>query len=177
MSPCPLWHYSDSTTLGDCEPCPDGYDCDTGVKVACLAGFYSSAQDQTCLSCPPGFSCAATVGTPSVCAGGTYSLGGASSCTACPSDYYSEEGNAYCTPVPPGFKINSASNGLTVCAHKTYSDWGTTTCTTCPDGYLCPEKTQFYTSELSCPRGSYCIGGVQTLCPAGTFGIKERGIS
>jgi hypothetical protein len=33
------------------------------------------------------------------------------------------------------------------------------------------------TGELSCPRGSYCVAGVQTLCPAGTFGIKERAVS
>lgn len=64
-----------------------------------------------------------------------------------------------------------------MCAHKTYSDWGDTTCTTCPDGYLCPEKTQFPISQLSCPRGYYCIAGEQFPCPAGYFGIKERGVS
>ena len=60
----------------------------------------------------------------------------------------------------------------------TYSEWGGQTCLTCPNGYLCPEKTDFgYMTELSCPRGSYCIAGVQTLCPDGTYGVKERGIS
>ena len=87
-------------------------------------------------------------------------MGGQHTCATCPADYYAEEGNAYCTPVPPGFRINDANDGLTVCLHKTYSDWGDTTCTTCKDGFLCPEKTQFYTGELSCPRGSYCIAGV-----------------
>lgn len=160
LAPCPIWHYADSTTEGDCLPCPDGYDCSTGVKVACDAGTYSSAQDFGCLTCPEGFYCPSLAGSPTVCPGGEYSLGGASSCSTCGSDYYSEEGNAYCTPVPPGFKINSDSDGLTVCAHKTYSDWGETTCSTCPDGYLCPEKTGFYTAYLGCPQGSYCVAGV-----------------
>jgi hypothetical protein len=177
LAPCPIWHYADSSTTGDCMPCLDGYDCTKGIKESCPAGTYSSAQDMTCLTCPPGYYCAAQVATPTVCAGGTYSLGGASSCSTCPTDYYSEEGNQYCTPVPQGFKINSGSNGLTVCAHKTYSDWGETTCSTCPDGYLCPEKTGFYTQELKCPQGSYCAAGVQTLCPAGTYGIKEAATS
>jgi len=68
--------------------------------------------------------------------------------------------NAFCSPVPPGMRINDAGNGLTVCPHKTYSDWGDKTCIVCPNRYLCPEKTQFYTGELSCPRGSYCVAGV-----------------
>lgn len=161
MAPCPVWHYALSgITSGDCLPCPDGYNCITGLPVACLAGTYSSAQDFECLQCPPGYSCGAAVGYPTPCPGGFYSLGSAETCEPCPTDYYAEEGNAYCSPVPPGHRINDNSDGITVCPHKTMSDWGDTICSDCPDGYLCPEKTQMNTAELACPRGSYCEKGV-----------------
>ena len=90
------------------------------------------------MPCPPGYSCGVGTSNPTACAGGTYSLGKASTCTNCPADYYSTGGVAYCTPVPPGFAVNSAKNGLTVCPQKTFSDWGDSVCSTCPDGYLCP---------------------------------------
>lgn len=151
LSPCPIWHYADSSTDGDCKPCPDGYDCTTGVKVACAAGTYSSAQDMGCLTCPPGYKCAATVGEPTICAGGTYALGGADSCTTCASKYYSADGSRYCSPTPAGFRLNDASNGITVCPHKKRSRWSNLTCHTCLDGYLCPEATGMETQELGCP--------------------------
>ena len=77
--------------------------------------------------------------------------------------------------MPPGYRINDNSDGIEVCPHTTYSRWGETTCSTCADGFLCPEMSVEPTAwHNSCPRGSYCIGGVQTKCPAGTFGIMER---
>ena len=80
--------------------------------------------------------------------------------------------------MPPGFKINSAGDDIEVCAHKTYSQWGETTCSACADGYLCPEKTSDQTPwHFSCPRGSYCAAGVETKCPAGKAGIRERATS
>lgn len=31
--------------------------------------------------------------------------------------------------------------------------------------------------HYSCPRGSYCLNGIQTLCPKGYYGLVERASS
>ena len=131
-----------------------------------------------CVPCPRGHSCGAMTTDPVACVGGTFADEGAGTCTTCPTEYYSKAGSSYCTPVPPGFKINAASDDIELCPHKTYSEWGTETCETCKDGFLCPLKTgEPAPWQYSCPRGSYCTGGVQTKCPAGTAGIRERASS
>lgn len=131
------------------------------------------------MACPKGHYCQNSATTePTKCAGGTYSNEGAATCDTCPAEYYSLEGSEYCSPVPPGYKINAANDNIEVCPHTTYSRWGETTCSTCEDGYLCPEMSSEGSAwHNSCPKGSYCIGGVQTKCPAGQYGTMERGSS
>lgn len=130
----------------------------------------------TCTACPKGHYCPNQSTTlPVKCIGGTYANEGEITCEVCPEQYYSLEGQEYCSPVPPGYRINDANDGITVCLHKTYSQWGEETCTTCPDGFLCPQQSEYgYNFQNSCPKGSYCIGGTQTKCPAGKFGTMER---
>merc|ERR1719232_75018 len=151
------------------------------APVSCVGGFYSRALDFMCVPCPRGHSCAAGAAEPVQCLGGQYADEGQETCSTCPTEYYSKAGSAYCTPVPPGFRIKD--DGLTtedieVCPHKTYSEWGEETCETCEAGFLCPQKTgEPAPWHFSCPRGSYCTGGVQTKCPAGYAGIRERASS
>ena len=40
----------------------------------------------------------------------------------------------------------------------------------CLDGYLCPVKTMSMSQAQLCPENYYCVAGVQTACPAGTYG-------
>ena len=139
--------------------------------VDCGVGYYSRPLDFMCKPCPKGHYCDSTnTAVPTKCAGGTWADMGmdSSSCNACPSDYYSLEGSEYCSPVPPGYKINSGNDGIEICPHTTYSRWGETSCSDCVDGFLCPEGSEIGDDwHNSCPRGSYCVAGVQTKCPAG----------
>jgi len=187
---CPIFSYS---LAGErmCKPCPDGQDCQDSVPapcpnnvcavsqsddpVDCIVGYYSMPLTMTCTPCPKGHYCAAKSTTPTKCAAGKYAPEGVGTCTACPDEYYSKEGAEYCSPIPPGYYLDTAK-ALTVCPHKTFSRWGETTCSTCPDGFLCPQQSGYgYVWQHSCPRGSWCKAGVQTKCPAGTFGSMERG--
>jgi len=94
------------------------------------------------------------------------------SCEPCPAEYYSgpaivdgpEGGAEICVPIPAGWKavVDADGNnaGIEKCLHTTFSDWGEETCTTCPDGFICPPQTGALGWQYSCPKGSYCIGGV-----------------
>jgi hypothetical protein len=99
----------------------------------------------------------------------------------CPDGYSSDTGAEYCIPVPRGYgvKVDNSdvvvSPGIELCEQGTYSDLGDEVCTECPYGFLCPQMTGDYgISMFSCPRGSYCMAGVENKCPKGTFGTRER---
>ena len=55
-----------------------------------------------------------------------------------------------------------------------YCPRGSSIRTTVSVGYyttpIGPTRATNRSSQLECPRGSYCIGGIRTLCPAGTYG-------
>ena len=185
---CPLNHYMDNTIhFGNCQPCPDGFECqgyamvdapETTLNVECGQGYYASVLDLFCMVCPRGHYCPnAANAAPLHCTGGTYADEGKASCDPCPDNYYAKMGSAYCSPVPAGFQIVNADTDqedIEVCAQGTYSSWGMETCETCLDGYLCPEgSTEGNAWHNICPKGSYCIGGVQTKCPAGYYGTHE----
>jgi hypothetical protein len=43
-------------------------------------------------------------------------------------------------------------------------------CIVCPDGFMCTEATNvLYNPMTVCEAGYYCIAGVQTECPIGTY--------
>lgn len=183
-----------------CSPCPAGQTCqntwreiqqrplpDDSLPMDCPAGWYADTLDWYCQPCPPGQYCPGggvdgdgnrLGAAPIPCAGGTYASALASAtCTNCPTGYFSLEAAEVCTPVPGGWggTGDSFNSGIEPCASATYSDDGQAACATCPDGFLCPPLTSEATPWVqSCPRGSYCVGGVQTLCPAGNYGTVER---
>lgn len=116
---------------------------------------------------------------PANCSAGYYAPTLAlSTCTACPAGHFAREGAELCSPVPAGWAVSSANSALIPCTAGTYSDWGESSCSQCPSGFLCPplttEATPWYNS---CPKGSYCVGGAETKCPAGYYGIAERATS
>ena len=125
--------------------------------------------------------------TPTICPKQTYqdtmasgknilALISVESCKPCPPGYFSGPGFEYCQPVPAGFTPNSNPSDpaiLNVCAEGTYSDWGYSSCQTCPDGLLCPAGGEMG-PHYGCPRGSFCIAGVQHLCDPGQFGLIDR---
>lgn len=187
--PCPIFFWS-AAGAQDCSPCPAGKDCQYlkdgsgGVPamnawanpVTCAAGFYTMPHNFYCVPCPIGHSCPIGALTPTKCAAGTYAGQQFATCVTCPTEYWSNAGEEACQPIPPGMsKSADPINGFTVCPHKTYSMWGEATCSNCPDGWLCAKGHNYpYDHAYSCPRGSYCIAGVQTKCPKGYFGTMER---
>jgi hypothetical protein len=75
-------------------------------------------------------------------------------------------------PIPPGFQ-RSAGGLLEKCGEGYYSGYGFKECIVCEDGYLCPSGGEFG-AHYGCPKGSYCIAGIQFKCSGGMFGIIER---
>ena len=96
------------------------------------------------------------------------------------------------TPCPVGMYgiwHTDKENECFICPPGTYSDRpNADACTPCGIGNICPTsgmskptpiqegntcvRSQDYTQctqEIICDRGNYCTGGVETLCPAGTF--------
>lgn len=102
-------------------------------------------------------------------------------CLPCPSGYFTAKTKAeFCQIIPGGWKGTGTNKneGIAACPAGTYSDWGVSDCSTCPDGFICPPATvHSHQWENSCPRGSFCKGGVMTPCPAGKTGISERAIT
>ncbi|CDW74382.1 cast multi-domain protein [Stylonychia lemnae] len=171
---CPTYFYSDENN-NTCKPCPDGFNCmypNATFQLWCPAGYYMQTLDWTCQICPIGAKCPKNSTNPTYCEHGQYSdMMGSVECKTCPVGYFSKFGSEFCQPTPPG--ASSPKGVYHVCQEGTYSDWGFSYCKICEPGFLCP-KGSMIGMALSCPKGSYCIEGVQYKCKQGYFGIAER---
>lgn len=111
----------------------------------------------------------------------------------CTSEFaFCQQGSTQPTPVSKGYytTVSAATNqrvdqvvcpkgsycvgGIAkLCPVNTFGDTtglSTSACSgKCRDGYICDLGSTSAT-PLVCPAGSYCVDGVQRLCPAGTYG-------
>lgn len=128
------------------------------------------------------------------CPPGTYSLGGAATCTECGDNeacehrdtqtsvrdgFFSPQGTGIALVCPAGWycKHENLATGVSAtvapCAHGYWSEAGSSTCTICPAGGHCPQTDQMH---FSCPEGfiqasagkQYC-----TTCPAGQYALNS----
>ena len=158
--------------------CPVGYRCPvkTHLPILCQPGTVQTLAGQaSCDPCPAGSYCTFTATTTN-----SYETGiQITEQLACPAGYFCPQGTDiyFINECPAG--TYGASTGLssstecTPCPATKYCEvTGLTTADltsrTCADGYLCPlsSTTEFQTE---CPKHSYCIAGVETACPAGTY--------
>jgi len=120
---------------------PSATSCD---GTACLAGQFgptgaTTAAEASCTSCPAGWSTQGATGQTAcaICAAGTHSESGASSCTDCPAGrFQSVTGQATCTACPVGW-VTGATLGHTACtlcgADRQFQDAeGQAECKSCP---------------------------------------------
>lgn len=204
---CPAGVYGNSSSLNSpsCSgPCPPGYFCPPGTKaptsfvcgnnsVYCPlgsalplpvpSGHYSIdisgsniLNDNIRVSvaqCTFGTYC--ENGVKRNCPAGTFGnrLGlNTSSCTGvCPEGFYCPEGTKLEYQYP--------------CANDSsiYCPAGTDAPVSVGLGYYTVQSEESrsvgggYTSQTICPRGSYCLGGVRSLCPAGRYGGNIQSIN
>jgi hypothetical protein len=139
----------------------------------CAAGYYCTANSTSAVQ----NKCGATLGSA---AASVYCKSGSSNFTFASEGYYTVGGNS-----------SFERTGQLICEFGHYCEagvrylcpygrYGSTTglssplCSgVCADGYLCPNGSVVAMSD-PCPIGSYCIGGFQYFCPAGTYSDVER---
>lgn len=144
-------------------PCPAGSYCQDGVAQLCPAGVFGDAEQLATATCS------------GQCSAGYVCPAGSTSSTAVPCGspaLFCQAGSG--APVP--VDANHYSTGGTETT-RTYVQF----CTRCSragdagdasrgaDNTRHPACWHASAQEL-CPAGSYCAGGVRTLCPAGRYG-------
>lgn len=165
---------SNGSTKYMCTSCIDGYilnSCGAGKASMCTVqncgpGKYLEGSSCTgsCKTCPAGYYCDGS--TKKICSAGTYSEGGASSCTTC------QAGSSSLTTG------GTSSSSCTMCMVLFPLDH-LGMCTQCnPSGCtagLCggEEGTEWSSSAhncvvAGCPAGQYMSGGTCKTCPSGT---------
>jgi hypothetical protein len=154
-SVCPPGRFSASSAQSSCGPCPSGrFGFQTGLFNASCTGPCAPSH-----ACPAGSVNATVV----LCPAGTFSAGGAGSCTPCPAGVYgalSGLTSAACTaPCRPGSFGSAPSQTSPVCDGN------------CTAGYACAAGSTSPTTFL-CPTGRYSTAGMGSClaCPAGTYG-------
>lgn len=99
---------------------------------------------------------------------------------ACPQGFYCPDGTANygLFPCPLGTFGAAPSltdaDGCSACTATNYCpEAGMTDSTvyTCQNGYMCDVGSDTSTGTDSCDDDNYCVGGVSTLCPAGTYSV------
>jgi hypothetical protein len=182
-------------TVSDCSgQCPAGYFCPqnstsgtarlcgsvavycpvgSGAALSVSVGFYSSGSvsvtnrtSQT--ECEAGFFCVAGVRT--ACPAGRFSAltGWSSNCTnVCPAGYFCPQGTSSAFAFPCG----SADK---------YCPAGSAVALAVPTGAYSTPVTTAATNRTGvayCTPGTYCLSGVQYVCPAGRFGAAANSSS
>lgn len=149
-APCPAGTFGSSSGLSTAAcsgPCSGGASCPAG-SVANVA-----------LSCPAGYACAAGA-APVQCLPGTYSLGGAASCTNCAAGSFGSTSGLQ----------SAACSGL--CPAGSFAAAGAAACTPCVAGASCSGGATASVAG-SCAIGSYCAAGAApALCTAGYYGAS-----
>merc|ERR1719427_125993 len=151
---CPAGKYGDvsgSNSSVFCSQCHAGSYCIHGDEIPCAIGHFSSGvENEVCTACENG----KTTLSP-----------GTSSCVPCPAGHYCENGvNTKC---PTGKWSLVSSDSV--------SD-----CTPCSDGkstvIMTPTSTPAsevgYCTSNNCVLGTYCVAGIDTLCPEGKYTLS-----
>eukprot|EP00048_Salpingoeca_helianthica_P024276 m.31007 g.31007 ORF g.31007 m.31007 type:complete len:942 (+) comp9282_c0_seq2:335-3160(+) len=122
-----------------CGRCPDDSACINNTATVCVSGTYRSPNASMCLSCPRGYAC--LQGQSTACPPGTYQDAmGQSDCRACGVGRY-----------------NNLSALISLCP-------------LIPPGFYSLIANDTGVSEIfPCTQGSFCVDGITTLCPVGTF--------
>ena len=128
-------------------------------ETPCISSPGSYCYLATATPCPAGkYSNIANVIKCQDCAAGTYSLPGASACSACTicstGSYMASaciaSANTVCIQCPAGQFINADATGCETCPAGTYSTPGATACTACPanfwsvSGAACTANAGYY---------------------------------
>jgi hypothetical protein len=131
------------------QACPRGHYCEKGIKYPCPGGTYGSSD---------GLSSAACSGP-------------------CPEGWYCPAG----TVQPFQFSCISAPDAAAAHTADVYCPEGSTRPLQTAEGYyaLSPhfEEGGGYGAQEICPRGSFCLKGLRTLCAAGRYGVHRREIN
>jgi hypothetical protein len=176
-------------------PCPIGSFCHNGVSTPCYAGSFQNQTTQTfCYSCGVGKYAPSTNYSSCLnCSSGSYSfITGGVQCISCIPGRYSAQTATTCVDCPNNTISSVASASCQTCLSGSYTSGpASSVCLKCPSAaYYCPvNSTQagyltvppgYYSlggdntgasanNITACNKGSSCIGGVSTLCPAGSF--------
>lgn len=172
-------------------PCEIGYFCHFGVKAPCPAGYvgtmFANNTPSCATLCPVGHYClsGAAMAVNALngdliylnnrifpCPGGTYGDVAGLSLPSCSGE---------CSPgyfCPPK-SISSTQNYCGSAAY--YCPPASVEPLPASDGYytisslaIGSTNSVYMTHQLPCDAGNYCIGGVRSACPAGTFGQDGR---
>ena len=186
--------FSSPATGGTCTPCAAGtyqYLEGQGSCFNCSAGSYGLQISQTspasCSLCPPGYQ-NPNVGANQIDACLPCPIGSASSspgqavCTTCSPGYYqSTIGQFQCQPCPAGTFLTTSgattSDRCLRCPASTSSPPGSSSPVQCTAPICDPG---LYTADSAapcqavCPVGSYCVNGIFSPCPAGSYNTLPK---
>ncbi len=169
-----------------------------GACALCSSGTFSKDGFSSCFLCQPGtfadsggaaecrlcdagkfvsVSGATTIAACHPCNAGTFSVAGASFCSACPKGTYSNDTNAsFCTICAAGFfsyNIGSTVNSCGVCPAGWISRDGATQCTACAQGTFSSSKGSNQCTGCDVGKYSSWTGASHSQscldCNAGTF--------
>ncbi|GFO29946.1 fibropellin-1, partial [Plakobranchus ocellatus] len=148
----------------------DGLGCGNNERA------YTDNGQETCLTCPPGFS-SRNGQQCSACAPGTYFSSEFAGCVACPDNARwvgtgaRSEMDCYLT-CPYGYSSSSGSAPCQICPKNTYSR-DRNTCAACPNTLLTSQDGQALISSCRgvCEAGYYSKDGLEpcTPCPRGFY--------
>ncbi len=160
--------------------CPTGAYCTDGLLIACPSGTYQGglrkASVDDCRLCTAGGYCPEGSEAPQPCGNDTVYCprGSASPLLSAPGFYtdgFSSTQKSELWPCPPGSYC--PGDGLRHPCPQGYfgalQGLVSATCSgRCDDGALCPVES-LTSLGLPCPMGFYCVAGLGTACPAGTY--------
>ena len=136
------------------------------TQIQCPAGRYGNVTGLRTSECSPHCSGQNDAGE---------AVGNVHGAAAFPLSYKCPAGDA--SLCEPGYycPMGSTSSRMVPCGGSTlYCPRASSVPTPVSVGYytvpLGPNRATNRSSQLECPRGSYCIGGIRTFCPAGTYG-------
>ena len=185
--------------------CPAGYHCDTGESddaVLCSRGHYCPAGVAAELRCPPGeYQSSEGESSCDICPKGKYcgadaegeGWGGTEQPLTCPMGFYCPVGTPHSSdyPCPIGtlgdedqLSILSSARGdsssCPACPAGSFCavpGLSLTPSGTCMDGYICGDGSDSATGTEPCPVNYWCVGGVPTECPDGTYNQNTGAVS